>query len=174
MICPILFTHWIRGWKNNSNLYDSKGIHICIQTFFTGTYQISYWKNFLLRCDQKRSVYQPYNLEIETSTVCNWACEYYLAQNRLPIQKFISLPLFNYIIKEAIAYGKFCTIALHSYNEPTLNPNFIYYVEAIAQTDIKLVLYTKGSGLTDEILNFLLKAVFQTTKWMTCLYLPWS
>ncbi len=113
-------------------------------------------KKFLLRCDQKWSVYQPYNLEIETSTVCNWACEYCPARNSPRIQKFISLPLFNQIIDKAKTYGKFRTIALHSYNEPTLDPNFIYYVEAIEQTNIKLVLYTNGSGLTDEILKFLL------------------
>lgn len=62
---------------------------------------------FLLRSDQKWSVYQPYNLEIETSTVCNWACEYCPARNNPRIKQFISLPLFNYIIDEAKAYGKF-------------------------------------------------------------------
>lgn len=111
---------------------------------------------FLLRSDQKWSVYQPYNLEIETSTVCNWACEYCPARNNPRIKQFISLPLFNYIIDEAKAYGKFLTIALHSYNEPTIDPNFIYYVEAIAKSNMKLVLYTNGSGLTDEILKYLL------------------
>lgn len=92
-------------------------------------------------------------LEIETSTVCNWKCEYCPVQYGTRRQEFIDFELFKNILKKGIDYGHIKEVALHSYNEPSLDENFEMYLEAIYRTPFKLALFTNGSYLDESKLN---------------------
>ena len=92
-------------------------------------------------------------LEIETSTVCNWKCEYCPVQYGTRKPEFMDFKLFKSSLKKGIDYGHIKEVALHSYNEPSLDKNFEKYLEAIYHTPFKLVLFTNGGYLDKSKLN---------------------
>ena len=95
------------------------------------------------------------HIEVETSTICNWKCEYCPVKYNRRTPKRMELALFKKILKQAQACKTVRYITLHSYNEPTIDKNFIPYLKEIAATDLKLVLYTNGSGLDAGKIQFL-------------------
>ena len=66
------------------------------------------------------------HIEIETSTVCNWKCEYCPVKYNSRKKQYIDMRIFDRIIDRAIEYQHIKYITLHAYNEPTIDPNFFY------------------------------------------------
>jgi radical SAM domain protein len=97
-------------------------------------------------------------IEIETSTVCNWNCQYCPHTYHKRQRKYQSLELFKEIIRKASEYGHIRYVSLHGYNEPTIDPHFIDRISIIAAYNLKLALFTNGSGLTKPVLEFLAKS----------------
>ena len=93
------------------------------------------------------------HIEIETSTVCNWRCEYCPVKFYARKVQYIDMKIYKHIIDRAVEYQKIRYVTLHAYNEPTIDPHFYDYLDIIEKTDLKLVLYTNGSGLMDETLE---------------------
>lgn len=96
-----------------------------------------------------------HHIEIETSTICNWRCEYCPVKYNKRIPKYMDLNVFNQIIDRTIEYGHIKYVTLHSYNEPTIDKNFFNYLKKISQTRLMLTLYTNGSGLDETKINIL-------------------
>lgn len=95
------------------------------------------------------------HLEIETSTVCNWNCVFCPNSFTQRPVKWMDMKLFSNIIDKAKAYKKIQYITLHAYNEPTINPMFFEQVKIISEAGFRLILYTNGSGLDQDLLQFL-------------------
>lgn len=89
-------------------------------------------------------------LEIETSTICTWKCEYCPVRNHNRQTQFIDFDLFKEILEKASEYGFIKQISLTSYNEASLDGNFINYIREIDKNGFKLLLYTNGSCLTED------------------------
>lgn len=94
-------------------------------------------------------------VEIETSTVCNWKCQFCPNTFFKRKKRFQSLELFHDIIKKSADYGYIRYVSLHGYNEPTIDPLFLQRVDIIRKYKLKLVLFTNGTGVTKDILNSL-------------------
>ena len=92
-------------------------------------------------------------LEIETSTLCSWKCEYCPVRSHARPVKFIDPVLFSLILNRAEDYGGFKQISLTSYNEASLDDNFIWYIQEIRKHGFDLLLYSNGSYLTQDKLN---------------------
>ncbi len=94
-------------------------------------------------------------VEIETSTVCNWNCKFCPNTFHTREKRFQSIELFEEIIRKSAAYGYIHYVTLHGYNEPTIDPLFLQRVNIIRKYNLKLVLFTNGTGLTKEVLHSL-------------------
>ena len=93
------------------------------------------------------------HVEIETSTVCNWKCEYCPNAHIPRKPQMMGLDLFRIVLQRAAEYGKVKVISINSYNEPTIDPLFYERLELIKKYKMRLLLYTNGSNLdTDKIL----------------------
>lgn len=92
-------------------------------------------------------------LEIETGTVCNWRCSYCPVQYHPREAKFIDHGLFKEIIAEAVAYRHIKEVTLHSFNEPSLDKSFDFYLDQIYETNFKLLLFSNGSYMDDHKLE---------------------
>lgn len=89
-------------------------------------------------------------MEIEISTMCNWKCEYcpYTFDPKPP--KVMDMDVYNEIIDKAQRHPTLETIAFNAFNEPTLDPYFEDRIHKLAQTDLKLRLFTNGSNLDER------------------------
>lgn len=96
-------------------------------------------------------------VEIETTNYCNYHCNYCPVKYQpAATKKVMDRNLFTKIIQEAAANGvKY--VALHFYNEPTLDPYFEERIVEISKTNLKLTLYTNASGLNHSKLLWLEK-----------------
>lgn len=94
-------------------------------------------------------------MEIETTTICNWKCQYchYTFDPKPP--KVMAMSVFNEIIDKAARHPSLKTLAFNAFNEPTLDVHFEERVKKLAQTDIKLLLYTNGSNLDEAKIRLL-------------------
>ena len=97
------------------------------------------------------------NLEIETSTMCNWACNYCPASFYKRTPQKIEMDLYKYILDKAYEFGKIKTVSIQSYNEPSIDNRFFEYIKEIKQHGFRLVLYTNGSNLTNDKIELLKK-----------------
>lgn len=94
-------------------------------------------------------------LEIETTTTCNWRCEYCPVSINPKEKKIMSMDLFNLIINKAGRYPSIKFVTIHSYNEPTLDIYFEERIKKIANANLKLMLFTNGSMLDIEKIRLL-------------------
>ncbi len=101
-------------------------------------------------------------LEIETSTVCNWRCEYCPVRFHKRDKKMIDHALFTMILDKCLVYPTIKWVSLHFYNEPTIDPNFMFYLSEIKKRGMKLLLYTNGSHLTDSVLRYIKQNMNET------------
>ena len=122
-------------------------------------------KGLLLPSDRRWIVNKISKVEIETSTVCDWKCRYCPGAYIKREPKYMDMDFFEDILKKALDYGaRFIT--LHGYNEPTIDPLFEQRVRLIKKYNLKLILFTNGSGLNDRLIqmlkdtNFLSSVVF--------------
>lgn len=112
-------------------------------------------RKLLFTADQVLDYISPIHAEIETSTICNWRCQY------CPATKFpkpfarIKLSVYTEILQKLTSLPFIRTVSLHSYNEPTIDPNFIFYVKELVSRNLRLRLYTNGTGLTEDIVSIL-------------------
>jgi len=93
------------------------------------------------------------SLEIETSTFCNFNCEFCPNRIKRRPTAHMSMDLFKEIINKGLTLGTLETLSTVSFNEPTLDPLYDDRIEFIATTPLKLRLYTNGTGLTPERVN---------------------
>ena len=93
--------------------------------------------------------------EVEIGTQCNWRCEYCPKQEYPVPPEIMPMELFRYIVRKAADSRSIREISLNSYNEPTLDPYFDERVKLIAESGLRLCLYTNGSGLTEKRLRLL-------------------
>ena len=112
-------------------------------------------KRVLLETEKKWFFDNIRQLEIETSTVCNWKCQY--CPNHILQRKpeYIDINLFQNILKKAWEYGHLQYVTLHCFNEPTIDPNFKTYIHLLGRYDLKLVLFTNGTGLGRTTLQYI-------------------
>lgn len=107
---------------------------------------------------EKDKVWQEHDIhiaEIEIGTRCNWRCEY-CPQKEHPTQdQVMPMELFDRILIKAAESRTIREISLNSYNEPTIDPFFDERVRRIADSGLRLCLYTNGSGLTKQRLMLL-------------------
>lgn len=96
-------------------------------------------------------------VEIETSTVCNWKCEYCPVKYNRRKPKFIDKNLFCDILDKCVEYKHVKLITLHSYNEPTIDPNFTFYFDEIQKRKLHWLLYTNGSFIDEDLMRLLKK-----------------
>ena len=94
-------------------------------------------------------------LEIETSTHCNYRCEYCPVALHPRKIEYMSMELFDEIITKAENSKKIKAVTLHSYNEPTIDKYFEERVLRLAKSKIKLWLHTNGSDLDDKKIELL-------------------
>lgn len=95
------------------------------------------------------------HLEIEISTACNWKCEYCPRSFNSPQNKVMDLKLFCKILDDAKKYKHIKYITINSYNEPTISPVFLPFIDEIAKRGFMLTLYTNGSGLNEYKIKYL-------------------
>lgn len=111
-------------------------------------------KELILPPDRRWLVNKISKVEIETSTVCDWKCLYCPGAHIKRKAQFMDMDLYEEILKKSNEYGaKFIT--LHGYNEPTIDPLFEQRLKLIRKYDLKLVLFTNGSGLNAHIIRLL-------------------
>ena len=94
-------------------------------------------------------------LYIETSTYCNWKCEFCPVQYLQRPKKVLEQEYFELILKKAKEYTNIDLIGLNFYNEPTIDPYFEERIKSISNTEYKLSLYTNGSGLNKQRLKLI-------------------
>jgi len=94
-------------------------------------------------------------MEIEICTHCNWRCQYCPVYFDPKPPKTMDLDLYNEIIDKAARHSTIKHIAFNCYNEPTLDIHFEDRIRKLAQTDMKLVLFTNGSELDEEKIKLL-------------------
>ncbi len=110
---------------------------------------------FLLQKDNIWNQEHVTNLEIETSTICNWKCNYCPASFYKRNPQKIEMDLYKYILDKAYEFKKIKTVSIQSYNEPSIDDCFFDYVKEIKQRGFKLVLYTNGSNLSNNKIKLL-------------------
>ena len=96
-------------------------------------------------------------LEIETSTHCNHRCIYCPVSLKPKKPETMKMELFNDIIDKAENYRKIKAVTFNSYNEPTIDKYFCDRILRLAQTNIKLILYTNASNLDEDKISLLAK-----------------
>jgi len=94
-------------------------------------------------------------VEIETGTYCNWSCEFCPNREEAKPRQSMSTDLFQMIVAKAARHPSVESVTFHSYNEPTVDKDFEARIELLAQSRLKLDLYTNGSGLTRSKLELL-------------------
>ncbi len=95
-------------------------------------------------------------IEIEINSHCNHRCRFCpTAYNEQPA-RFMSVREYQHIIAEAVSCG-IENVSLNHYSEPTLHPNLIEMVAFAAKKELKITLFTNGSGLTTEVIRGLSK-----------------
>lgn len=104
----------------------------------------------LLNPDDMWKMHRVSTMEIETSTVCNWRCEYCPVRSDTREKKFIDFDLFEQLIRKATEYKYIKEIAIHSFNEPSVDPNFNRYSDMIFDSGFKFLIFTNGSMLDEE------------------------
>ncbi len=94
-------------------------------------------------------------VEIETSTLCNWRCEY--CPTRFWPRTPASMPaeLFSSIIQKIALLDDIRYVALHFYNEPTIDPLFRWRVQELTRHGLALSLSTNGEALCSHMVDFL-------------------
>lgn len=95
------------------------------------------------------------NLEIETTTHCNWRCEFCPVSLDPKKKSTMPLELFNEIIDKATRHSSIKYVTFNSFNEPTLDTLFEKRIEKLAKTNLKLILHTNGSMLDEGKVNLL-------------------
>ena len=125
--------------------FQSQLIDRCIERFL------------LLKADCIWQYHKIQHIEIETSTVCNWKCDY--CPNSIYSRKpqHMELPLFKLILQRAKEYRHIKYVTLHSYNEPTLHPHFTELVDEVYRYGFRLMLYTNGSHLDEGKIQHMLR-----------------
>ncbi len=94
-------------------------------------------------------------VELETSTVCNWRCEFCPSVQMKRKPQYIDWNLYQDILDKVAAYKHVKIVYLHGLNEPTIDPRFEDLVNEIIKRNLKFGLFTNDSGLNDEKILFL-------------------
>jgi len=108
-------------------------------------------ENFLL--SDVENVWEQTNIEhmeIEICAHCNWKCEFCPVSFDPKLYKVMEMDVYNEIIDKAARHQPLKHISFNFYNEPTLDPHFADRVRKLAQTRLKLILFTNGSMLDKE------------------------
>lgn len=94
-------------------------------------------------------------VEIETSTLCNWRCEYCPTRffSRAPASMPVSL--FSSIVQKVALLDDIRYVALHFYNEPTIDPLFRWRVQELTRHGLPLSLSTNAQALRSDMVDFL-------------------
>jgi sulfatase maturation enzyme AslB (radical SAM superfamily) len=96
-----------------------------------------------------------FGIEIEASTHCNWRCVYCPVSQDPKPPRSMDPVLFRHILDKAVAHRPMRGISINAYCEPTIDVGFMQRLDMIANTRLKLTLYTNGTGLTLEHIQFL-------------------
>ena len=100
-------------------------------------------------------VYHPQAVEIETTTICNWSCVYCPNHYNKRERKVMSMVLFQNVLNKIVDHKSIQYVTFHFYNEPTIDPLFKSRLVALAKTRLKLLLFTNGTGLNKDLLDYL-------------------
>lgn len=111
----------------------------------------------LLESDNVWNYHRFQHIEIETSTVCNWKCEYCPNSIHQRLPRYMDFSLFQIIMQRAKEYKYIKYVTLHAYNEPTLDPRFFELVNEVQKQGFRLVLYTNGSYLDEAKIKHLIQ-----------------
>lgn len=94
-------------------------------------------------------------MEMETCTYCNWKCEYCPITFDPKPHRVMGMDVYNEIIDKAARHPSLKHIAFNFFNEPTLDIFFEDRVRKLAQTHLKLILFTNGSMLDEGKIQLL-------------------
>ena len=139
----------LKKCKNQTTLkklYELYGIDIISDLFN---------KNLLFFEDEIWKATNVEYLEIETSTHCNYRCEYCPSAVKSKRIDYMSMELFDEIITKAENSKKIKAVTFHSYNEPTIDKYFEERILRLAKTNIKLLLHTNASNLDEKKIKIL-------------------
>ena len=89
------------------------------------------------------------SIDIEINSNCNFKCPYCPNHKYSRLVEYMDKNLFAYILKQLGDLGFNGRVSPNLYNEPTLHPRFVEYMEMIKKNvpDCKLVVYSNGSRL---------------------------
>lgn len=94
------------------------------------------------------------SVEIETSKYCNWRCSFCPNKDNQNLQqKIMANQLFLEILQKIQDFGSVNYVTLNTYNEPVLDPLFLERIQYLKKFNLKLILYTNGSALTNEMIQ---------------------
>ncbi|MFH1618320.1 MAG: radical SAM protein [bacterium] len=94
-------------------------------------------------------------VEIEISTRCNWRCRYCPVSLDPKPPATMDMNLFRDILDKAQKHQTVRAVQFDAYNEPALEEHFEDRVRLLAETRLKLRLYTNGSVLDEKKINLL-------------------
>jgi hypothetical protein len=93
--------------------------------------------------------------QIEVTAHCNWGCRFCPVATDPKPRRTMPLDLFTEIITKLTSYPTVKYVGFHFYNEPTLDKFFPQRIGILRDHDMKLVLFTNGSALTEAKLRLL-------------------
>ena len=89
------------------------------------------------------------SIDIEINSNCNFRCPYCPNHKHHRLVEYMDKNLFAYILKQLGDLGFNGRVSPNLYNEPTLHPRFVEYMEMIKKNvpECKLIVYSNGSRL---------------------------
>jgi len=94
-------------------------------------------------------------IEVECSTHCNWRCVYCPVSQDPKPPRSMDIELFKHILKKAVAHQSIEIVSINAYCEPSIDKGFEERLHAIANTPLRLNLYTNGTGITLDHIKLL-------------------
>lgn len=109
--------------------------------------------NFLIDRKKIEHIHRLRRVEIETSTICNWRCQYCPAAEKKRPVKVMTMDLFEKILDLCKEYKTIKTVCIHAYCEPSVDPFFLERVKMIEKKGFYFELFTNGSNLSVDKIN---------------------
>ncbi|MEO0435233.1 MAG: radical SAM/SPASM domain-containing protein, partial [Cyanobacteria bacterium J06656_5] len=93
--------------------------------------------------------------QIEINTNCNWRCEFCPVSIDPKPREIMKSVIFEKIVRELSEIDTLKFVTFHFFNEPLLDPLFQERIACLQKFGLKLALYTNGSMVTKEVVQFL-------------------
>lgn len=96
-------------------------------------------------------------VSLEAHTVCNQACNFCPVSIAPRESLFMPMPLYERIVGELAELGEPIEgVFMISYNEPTIDPNFLAQVRCLKAAELPAAVLSNGTGLTPDCVDRLI------------------